>query len=166
MERYREAFSSLLDSGWLYRCFCSRKDIASAASAPQSPGDEARYPETCRRLDPHEVRRRVEAGARYAWRFRVEPDAPVEFDDLVRGRWGGEQVPPGDFVIQRADDVPAYQLAVVVDDAEMGITEVVRGDDLLPSTIRQLLLYGALGWEPPSFGHGPLLLGTDGVRLS
>ena len=166
-ERYAAAFERLKGAGLLYPCFCSRKEIAAAASAPQSPGDELRYPGTCRGIDPGEALRRVESGARHAWRLRVAAgDRPV-FDDKVRGPWGTDQpLPPGDFVVFRSDGVPAYQLAVVVDDAEMGIDEVVRGDDLLPSTARQILLYRGLGWEPPAFGHVPLLLGTDGVRLS
>jgi len=166
-ERYRAAFERLRSDGRLYPCFCSRKEIAAAASAPQEPGDELRYPGTCAGIDPGEALRRVESGARHAWRLRVPADERPAFVDRVRGPWGADQpLPPGDFVVFRSDGVPAYQLAVVVDDAEMGIDEVVRGDDLLPSTARQLLLYRALGWEPPAFGHVPLLLGTDGVRLS
>jgi len=166
LELYASAFERLRRGGRLYPCFCSRRDIAAAASAPQSPGDEVRYPGTCRDLDPGQAATRVERGDRHAWRFRVQGDCPV-FEDLVRGRWGGEsEAPPGDFVVYRADGVPAYQLAVVVDDAAMGVDEVVRGDDLLPSTIRQLLLFDAMDREPPRFGHVPLLLGADGVRLS
>lgn len=165
-ERYRSAFSRLARDGRLYRCFCSRKDIAAAASAPQTPGEERRYPGTCSVLAPEEAENRVAEGARYAWRFRVPTDVPLGFDDLVHGRWGDQLPPPGDFVVWRSDEVPAYQLAVVVDDAEMCIDEVIRGDDLLPSTVRQLLLYRALDWRPPVFGHVPLLLGGDGVRLS
>ena len=165
-ERYRAAFEGLLDAGRLYRCFCSRKDIAVAASAPQSPGEELRYPGTCRELGAELSERRASTGERFAWRFRVESaDRPV-FDDLAHGRCGENQPQPGDFVVWRSDEVPAYQLAVVVDDAEMRIDEVVRGDDLLPSTGRQLLLYEACGWPVPRFGHVPLLLGADGVRLS
>ncbi len=164
--RYRAAFARLAEAGKLYRCFCSRKDIAAAASAPQTPGEELRYPGTCLALSADQAANRVDAGSRYAWRFRVEPDCRLGFDDLVHGRWGDDRAPPGDFVGWRSDEVPAYQLAVVVDDAEMRIDEVVRGDDLLPSTGRQLLLYRALGWTPPVFGHVPLLLGPDGVRLS
>jgi glutamyl-tRNA synthetase len=167
LERYATAFERLKTTGHVYPCFCSRKDIAAAASAPQSPGDEVRYPGTCRAYDPEQARLRIEAGARHAWRFKVSRgDRPV-FIDRVHGEWGADQpAPPGDFVVARADGVPAYQLAVVVDDAAMRIDEVVRGDDLLPSTARQLLLYEALGWTPPAFGHVPLLLGRDGVRLS
>ena len=165
-EGYRDAFAQLQRSGLLYPCFCSRRDIAAAASAPQAPGDELRYPGSCRGLGGAEAQRRIERGDRHAWRFRVPEDEPPVFDDLVHGTRGRGQPPPGDFVVYRADDVPAYQLAVVVDDAAMEIDEVVRGDDLLQSTARQLLLYEALGRRPPVFGHVPLLLGTDGVRLS
>jgi glutamyl-tRNA synthetase len=166
-ERYAAAFERLKITGHIYPCFCSRKDIAAAASAPQSPGDEVRYPGTCSALDPERSRLRVEAGARHAWRFQVSRDDRPVFIDRVHGEWGADQpAAPGDFVVARADGVPAYQLAVVVDDAAMRIDEVVRGDDLLPSTARQLLLYEALGWTPPAFGHVPLLLGRDGVRLS
>jgi len=167
LPRYAAAFDRLELEERVYPCFCSRRDIAAAASAPQEPGDEVRYPGTCRNVDPARARRRVEAGDRHAWRYRVgSRDRPV-FEDLVYGSFGdGFTEPPGDFVVYRADRVPAYQLAVVVDDAEMKIDEVVRGDDLLPSAIRQLLLYEALEWEPPRFGHVPLLLGPDGARLS
>jgi glutamyl-tRNA synthetase len=166
-ERYAAALGRLRAAGRVFPCFCSRKDIAAAASAPQTPGDELRYPGTCRWLDPDQARRRIEGGRRHAWRFKVEPGQRPRFVDLVRGPWGEDQAEaPGDFVVSRSDDSPAYQLAVVVDDAEMGIDEVVRGDDLLLSTARQLLLYEALGWTPPAFGHVPLLLGPDGVRLS
>jgi len=161
-----EALSLLKRSGQVYPCFCSRRDIVSAASAPQEPGDELRYPGTCRALAPEQGERRIAAGARHAWRFRVPDRSPPVFDDLVHGRWGADQAPPGDFAVFRADEAPAYQLAVVVDDAAMGINEVVRGDDLLASTQRQLLLYEALDRRPPAFGHVPLLFGPDGARLS
>lgn len=164
--RYHAAFERLRDAGRLYRCFCSRKDIAAAASAPQTPGEEVRYGGTCLGLDPEQARERAGRGARHAWRFRVGSPSSPGFRDLVRGHWGDDQPPPGDFVVWRSDDVPAYQLAVVVDDLQMGITEVVRGDDLLPSTVKQVLLYDAMGRVPPAFGHVPLLLGPDGVRLS
>jgi glutamyl-tRNA synthetase len=167
LDRYAAAFARLRKAGRTYPCFCSRKDVAAAASAPQAPGDEVRYPGTCRDLDVEEGERRIAEGARHAWRFRVDPGPPPAFTDLIHGPYGHDGAPPpGDFVVFRADGVPAYQLAVVVDDAAMEITEVVRGDDLLPSTVKQLLLFEALGLEPPAFAHVPLLLGPDGVRLS
>jgi glutamyl-tRNA synthetase len=125
-----------------------------------------RYPGTCLELSADEAEERLAAGTRHAWRFRVASRVGPGFHDLACGRRGDALPPPGDFVVWRSDEVPAYQLAVVVDDREMGITEVVRGDDLLPSTTKQILLYGALGHAPPAFGHVPLLLGPDGVRLS
>ncbi|MBZ5639498.1 MAG: tRNA glutamyl-Q(34) synthetase GluQRS [Acidobacteriia bacterium] len=161
---YDEACERLRAAGRAYPCFCSRKDVRTAASAPQEPGDEVRYPGTCRALEPAEAARRIAEGRPHALRFRVEASEAPSFDDRVLGARGG--VAPGDFVIRRADGTAAYQLAVVVDDAGMGITDVVRGGDLLASTARQLLLYDALGLTPPAFGHVPLLLGPDGVRLS
>jgi glutamyl-tRNA synthetase len=163
---YDEAFDRLRQAGFVYPCFCSRRDIQAAASAPQTPGDEVLYPGTCRALGEDEVARRIAAGRAHAWRFRVEEGCAAGFDDLVRGRFDLEPGAIGDFVVRRADGVPAYQLAVVVDDVAMGITEVVRGGDLLASTVRQILLYRALAAEPPAFAHVPLVLGNDGVRLS
>ncbi len=166
LDRYAEALSRLRAAGAAYPCFCSRAEVAAAAQAPHGPGDEGpRYPGTCRDLSPEEVARK--ARARHpAWRFRVPPGA-VELQDAVHG-WQRRDVgaETGDFVVARADGIPAYQLAVVVDDAAMGVTEVVRGDDLLPSTARQLLLYRALGLAPPRFAHVPLVNGEDGARLA
>ncbi len=165
-DRYAQALSRLRAAGVAYPCFCSRAEIQAAAQAPHGPGEEGpRYPGTCRDLPAAEAERRTQ-GRAPAWRFRV-PAAEVEFCDGVHGpqrRDVGAEV--GDFVIARADGVPAYQLAVVVDDAAMGVTDVVRGDDLLSSTARQLLLYRALGLAEPRFAHVPLVLGEDGTRLS
>lgn len=163
---YDDAFERLRDARLLYPCFCSRKDIAAAASAPQAPGDELRYPGTCRALEPAEARRRLEAGNRHAWRFRVPLEIRPVFDDLSHGSYGRERDPSGDFVVRRSDGVTAYQLAVVLDDDAMQIDEVVRGDDLLHSTPRQILLCRALNLKVPVYGHVPLLLGRDGARLS
>jgi len=163
---YDDAFARLNVLGLVYPCFCSRKDIQSAASAPQAPGDEALYPGTCRGLPSAETVRRIGSGAVHAWRFRVDPAAVSPFLDRVRGRYEAHPGSVGDFVVRRADGVPAYQLAVVVDDIAMEIDEVVRGEDLLASTVRQQLLYQAFAVSPPTFAHVPLLLGGDGVRLS
>lgn len=166
LERHRRAFDRLREMGALYPCFCSRKDIAAAASAPQQPGDELRYPGICRALLAQEIERRLSAGARHAWRYRALPDSPTGFDDRVHGRWSSGEEGADDFVVWRSDGVPSYQLAVVVDDAEMEIDEVVRGDDLLPSALRQCLLFRSLGLATPRFGHVPLLRAPDGERLS
>lgn len=165
-EHYDRAFARLVEGSRVYPCFCSRKDVAAAASAPQAQGDEVFYPGTCRTLAPAVAQERIAQGKPHAWRFRVDERAIPGFVDLVRGPQEGRPETTGDFVVRRADGTAAYQLAVVVDDAAMGIQEVVRGDDLLASTPRQLLLYSALGLPAPRFAHVPLLLGPDGVRLS
>jgi glutamyl-tRNA synthetase len=164
--RYAAALEALVAEGLVYPCFCSRAEIAAASQAPHGPSDEGpRYPGTCRALPPAEVSRRA-AARRPAWRFRV-PEGPIAFDDGVHGPQAFDvSATVGDFVVARADGVPAYQLAVAVDDAAMAITDVVRGDDLLPSTARQLLLYRALRLPPPRFAHVPLVVGEDGERLA
>jgi glutamyl-tRNA synthetase len=164
--RYQAALTQLREAGLVYPCFCSRAEIAAVAQAPHGPVDDGpRYPGTCRGLSAGEVAWRT-AARRPAWRLRVEP-GEVRFDDAVHGPCRFEPAAEtGDFVVMRADGVAAYQLAVVVDDAAMGITEVVRGDDLLSSTARQLLLYAALGLPAPRFAHAPLVLGEDGERLA
>jgi glutamyl-tRNA synthetase len=166
LPRYAAALARLREAGLAYPCFCSRAEIAAASQAPHGPGDEGpRYPGTCRDLAPAEVARRASARPP-AWRFRVAPGV-VAFVDGVHGPARHDVLAEtGDFVVARADGVPAYQLAVVVDDAAMGIEEVVRGDDLLPSTARQLLLYRALGLTAPRFAHVPLVTGEDGARLA
>ncbi|HEY7724162.1 MAG TPA: tRNA glutamyl-Q(34) synthetase GluQRS [Anaeromyxobacteraceae bacterium] len=166
LDLYSAALERLAAAGLAYPCFCSRAEIARAAQAPHGPGDEGpRYPGTCRplgRVERAELRRK----RRPAWRFQV-PAAPVAFEDRLCGpRSFDVSAETGDFVLMRADGVPAYQLAAAVDDAAMAITLVVRGDDLLPSTARQLLLHRALGAAPPAFAHVPLVLGPDGERLA
>ena len=166
---YLEAWRRLRDDGFLYPCTCSRKDLAQAASAPNDADtdDEPVYPGTCRdRKDAVGVME--PAGAN--WRFRVPDGEEVEFADLNLGRRrfvAGSDF--GDFLVWRRDDVPAYQLAVVVDDAAMRITEVVRGADLLKSTARQLLLMRALahaGYAEPDYFHCDLVRDAAGVRLA
>jgi glutamyl-tRNA synthetase len=165
-ERYAEALARLREAGRIYPCFCSRAEVAAAAQAPHGAGEDGpRYPGTCRGLSPEEVQRRSSPRAP-AWRFRAG-QGKVVFDDGVHGpRANDVAAETGDFVVTRADGVAAYQLAVVVDDAAMAVDEVVRGDDLLPSTARQLLLYEALGARVPRFAHVPLVVGADGARLA
>ncbi len=166
LPRYAEALERLRDLGLVYPCFCSRAEVAAASQAPHAPSDDGpRYPGTCRDLSAAGREERA-AHRRPAWRFRT-PAGPVAFEDAVHGAQAVDVAAAvGDFVLARADGVPAYQLAVVVDDAAMGVTDVVRGDDLLPSTARQILLYRALGLAVPRFAHVPLVLGPDGERLA
>lgn len=153
-EIYRTAFGRLRDR--LYPCRCRRADIAAAQSAPHREDQDLRYPGTCRNS--------TEPGL--AWRFRVDPGT-VEFTDLLSGAHAVDvEATVGDFVAAKDPDQPAYQLAVVADDIDQGVTEVVRGDDLIPSTARQILLFRALGARPPAWGHVPLVVGPDGRRLA
>jgi glutamyl-tRNA synthetase len=161
---YVSALRELRAGERVYPCTCTRGDIESAASAPHLEHEGPAYPGTCagrRAADAAQLAHRP-----YAWRFRV-PGGGVEFTDGFRGRMHVDlrQV-GGDFVVWKSSGTPAYQLAVVVDDAAAGVTEAIRGDDLVPSTPRQLLLYTALGLRPPRFVHLPLVVGTDGRRLA
>ena len=160
---YMQAWRRLRDAGLIYPCTCSRKDLALAASAPNDD-DEPIYPGNCRaRTDATEF----DHPAGVNWRFRVPDGEVIEFDDLNLGPQRYTAASSfGDFVIWRRDDVPAYQLAVVIDDHAMQITEVVRGEDLLRSTARQLLIYRAMGLKPPQFYHCNLVRDESGTRLA
>ena len=179
---YRSAFEKLRIGGFLYSCTCSRQDVLRALQAPHQGEEEPIYPGTCRNVTGDMLR--VTSGARSgavetsspvnrqpstapSWRFRVPDGRAITFND---GQLGPQSFTAGkdfgDFVVWRNDDLPAYQLACVVDDAAMGITEVVRGADLLATTARQLLLYEALGLIAPAFFHCPLVTDEQGVRLA
>jgi glutamyl/glutaminyl-tRNA synthetase len=161
---YLEAWKKLRDDGWIYPCTCSRRDIAVAATAPNDLDDEPIYPGNCRaRTDSANFE--IPIGVN--WRFRVPEGAAIEFVDRnlgARSFVAGQDF--GDFVIWRRDDVPAYQLAVTVDDALMQITEVVRGEDLLKSTARQILLFRALGFPTPDYYHCGLVRDATGLRMA
>jgi len=167
---YAAAFQTLQTNGWIYPCRCTRKDVLRALQAPHAADEEPVYPGTCRpasvppfaNTQPDSV-----SSTKMNWRLRVPDGEPIEFVD---GCFGPQRFVAGkdfgDFVVWRQDGVPAYQLSVVVDDAAMRITEVVRGADLLLSTARQLLLYRALGFSPPNYYHCPLVTDDAGVRLA
>jgi glutamyl-tRNA synthetase len=164
---YAAALEKLRAGGFVYPCTCSRKDIRDAASAPNAGDDEGPiYPGTCRNMNLSTLNPQL--STRFSWRFRVPDGETISFTD---GNFGEQKFVAGkdfgDFVVWRHDDVPAYQLACVVDDAAMQITEVVRGADLLLSTARQILLYRALGcFMPPAFYHCALMLDEKGKRLA
>ena len=161
-DRYAGAIAQLLAEGKAFECACSRAEIARAASAPHADEEGPRYPGTCRDLARGEAAKRAAAAGRgVAVRFRGE--GTIAFEDLLRGPVSLEL---DDFVIRRADGIAAYQLAVVVDDAAQAITHVLRADDLLDSTPRQLGLYRALGLTAPAFAHVPLVLAPGGERLA
>lgn len=186
-EFYLECWKRLHDMGAIYPCTCSRKDVAASAAAPNDGDDEPVYSGKCRPAGsvPETARLRLcgtaeapihtwdvpstwpQTPAGFNWRFRVPDGEEICFTDLHLGPQrliAGQDF--GDFIVWRRDEVPAYQLAVVVDDAAMGITEVVRGEDLLKSTARQILLYRALGLALPEFYHCDLVRDEAGVRLA
>jgi glutamyl-tRNA synthetase len=163
MDIYRAALETLRAGGFIYPCTCSRRDIQSAITAPHPENDEEPiYPGTCRKNLKAEIGNR-----KFSWRFRVPDGEVISFRDEHLGEQkfvAGMDF--GDFVVWRGDDVPAYQLSCVVDDALMQITEVVRGEDLLISTARQILLYRALEKTPPKFFHCELMRDEHGERLA
>ena len=162
--RYAAAFRALEERGLVYPCYCTRAERL-AASAPHRSNGQAVYSGKCRHLTAEE-RTRLGQTRCPAWRLIV-PDQEISFTDGLQGLYRENLLRDcGDFILRRSDGVYAYQLAVVVDDARMGVTEVVRGADLLSSTARQLYLYRLLGLQPPRFAHCPLLLAADGRRLS
>ncbi len=165
-EIYRSCLQRLVDNGLIYPCYCSRAEIARAASAPQE--DEGpRYPGTCRHLTQEQRRKHEANNRRPSLRFRVDDERIVSFTDVLAGPVEQHvQRALGDFIVCRSDGIFAYQFAVVVDDALMHINQVVRGADLLQSTPRQVLLYEALGFPLPTFAHVPLLLDEHGKRFS
>jgi glutamyl-tRNA synthetase len=161
-DAYEAALQRLLAAGDLYECFCTRAEIRAAASAPHGPLPEGAYRGTCLRLTEAERRRKRAGGRPPALRVRAG-GARVAFVDGVHGECEGMV---DDFVVRRNDGAPAYNLAVLVDDVWQGIGEVVRGDDLLDTTPRQLFLAERLGLDPPAYAHVPLVLGPDGARLA
>lgn len=164
LPHYEAALAKLQSAELVYPCTCTRTDIEAAASAPHAEHEGPVYPGICSH------RRAADAASLtdrpFAWRFRV-PARPMSFQDEFRGETMIDLSQlGGDFVVWKSADSPAYQLAVVVDDAAQGVTDVIRGDDLIPSTPRQLLLYHALGLPAPRFAHVPLVVGPDGRRLA
>ena len=168
---YEAALEKLCAGGFIYPCACSRQDVLRALTAPHAGEEEPTYPGTCRpkstpltpALSPLEMNSRPATN----WRFRVPDGEIISFVDGCCGPQSFEAGRDfGDFIVWRQDGFPSYQLAVAVDDSAMGITEVVRGADLVKSTARQLLLYRALGLKPPEFYHCPLVTDEAGVRLA
>jgi glutamyl-tRNA synthetase len=161
---YEAALKALQERELVYPCTCSRSDVENAASAPHAGHEAPPYPGTCASLRVADARELSDRP--HSWRFRANTGA-IEYRDGFRGITHVDQrAAGGDFVVWKSAGTPAYQLAVVVDDADSGVTEVIRGDDLVPSTPRQLLLYQALGFAPPRFVHVPLVVGPDGRRLA
>jgi glutamyl-tRNA synthetase len=165
LEMYRGWGARLVASGKAYYCYCASKTLQQKRQAAEAAGGGWIYDRTCCALTPEDVREREAAGAARAVRFKV-PEGKTAFDDLVHGSIEFPNAVIEDFVILRSDAQPTYHLSVVVDDIDMGITHVVRGDDHISNTPKQVLLYEAFGNPPPAFAHVPLILGADKKRLS
>jgi glutamyl-tRNA synthetase len=165
LDRYRGAAERLVASGHGYYCYCNPDDIKAKREAAEQAGQTWSYDRTCASLPADEVARREAAGTARAVRFRM-PVGVTGYDDVVHGRIEFDNAVIEDFVVLRSDRYPTYHLSVVVDDIDMGITDVVRGDDHISNTPKQVLLYQALGAAVPRFAHVPLILGPDKRRLS
>ena len=165
LERHRADAQKMLDSGHVYRCFCTSEELDKRRAEAAARKDAFKYDRRCDRLDKPEIERRVAAGEPFVLRFRV-PDGETAWSDLVHERISFPNKDIEDFVILRSDATPIYNHAVVSDDIAMGITLVMRGDDHISNTPKQILLYEALGAKLPQFGHLPMIHGTDGKKLS
>jgi glutamyl-tRNA synthetase len=163
MPLYGEALRRLIAGEHVYPCTCTRAEIARMQSAPHAEDEGPAYPGICAGRTADDAARLQREGRPFAWRFRASA-GPVAWDDLVLGPTG--RTVGGDFVVGRSSGEPAYQLAAVVDDALMEVTQVVRGDDLVPSTPRQLDLFRRTGWTRPDYGHVPLVQDAEGRRLA
>lgn len=166
LEIYEEHTKQLMADGMAYYCFCTPELLKAEREKALAESRPPRYSGTCRSLNPSDAGKRVKAGEPAAVRFRIEEGPAVAWTDLVHGELNFDREIIGDFVIVRSEGTPAYNYAVVVDDALMEITHVIRGDDHISNTPRQILLYQALGFTTPQFGHLPMILGPDGSRLS
>jgi glutamyl-tRNA synthetase/nondiscriminating glutamyl-tRNA synthetase len=163
---YRAHAVELLSRGQAYQCFCSAEQLEIERQAALAEGRPPKYSGRCRAITRDEARRRIESGEKAVIRFRVPEGRDVTFVDLVRGPVTFSTEVIGDPVLMRSDGVPAYNYAVVIDDALMEITHVIRGEDHISNTPRQILLYEAFGWRPPAFAHVSLVMGPDHTPLS
>ncbi len=167
LARYADVLQELIESDVVYPCTCTRSQIEALAAPHESILDGPVYPGTCSKRSALDAKELDRSGTPYAWRFRMPP-SEIQFADV----FNGDQVlrspalELGDFVVARMNGAIAYQLAVVVDDHDTGVTDVVRGDDLVLSTYRQLAIYSYMNWSQPRFCHLPLVVGTDGRRLA
>ncbi len=163
---YSNALAVLIDSEHAYPCFCSAEDLASKRESNRAAGIQG-YDRTCRGLSPEEARARIAAGEPHVWRLKVPLDhGPVTFHDAINGDCSFPNDVMDDFVLMRSDGTPTYNFTTVVDDADMRITHVIRGNDHLSNTPRQILVYEALGAPLPAFAHLPMINGADGKKLS
>ncbi|NPB02900.1 MAG: glutamate--tRNA ligase [Thermotogae bacterium] len=167
LERYREVADELIDRGKAYRCYCTPEELEAEREEARRKGVPYRYSRKCLHLSDEERWRYEEEGRRFSVRFYVPDNTEITFHDIVHGdiTYNTNDL-GGDFIIVRSDGFPTYNFAVVVDDHDMGVTHVVRGDDHIPNTPKQILIYKAMGWDLPQFAHLPMILGPDRQKLS
>ena len=165
LPRHHERAEELLATGKAYRCFCAPEELDAQRTAAQKRGEAFRYPRTCLNLSQQEIDERLAAGKPFAVRFKM-PDEHITFTDIVRGDMDFPPDALDDFILLRSDGNPTYHMSVCVDDIDMGITHVIRGEDHLSNTPKHIPLFRALGGQVPTFGHLPLILGQDKKRLS
>jgi len=163
---YQDYARLLVKQGKAYRCFCAPEEISAAREQAKAEKQNFKYDGRCRRLSPAEIESNLAAHKPFAIRFAVQSGGATSFQDEVREKVSFENEFIDDFVILRSDGVPTYHLAVVIDDHEMGITHIIRGEDHITNTPKQVILYNAFGWPLPVFAHVPLILGADKSRLS
>lgn len=168
MDTYKAALDELIAKGAVYPCFCTKEELDAKRAAAEAEGKAYEgYDRTCRDIDPAEAKARMEAGEPYVWRLKVPLDhGPIVFDDAVYGHTEFPANVMDDMIVVRSDGSPTYNFAVVCDDTNMKITHVIRGDDHLSNTPRQILIYEALGRPIPTFAHLSMILGPDGKKLS
>src|SRR4051812_16855613 len=165
LPRHHERAEELLAAGKAYRCFCTPEELGVLRAEAEKRGLSFRYPRTCLHLSPQEIEERLAAGKPFAVRFKM-PDEHITFTDIVRGDMDFPPDALDDFILLRSDGNPTYHMSVVVDDIDMAITHVLRGEDHLSNTPKHIPLFRALGGTVPTFGHLPLILGADKKRLS
>ena len=165
-EIYKKYVDILLEKGYAYRCFCTQEELEAEREKAKKEGRPYRYSGKCRHLSKEEIEKNLKEGKPYTIRFRVPDGREIVFNDLIKGEVRFNVNDFGDFVIVRSDGSPVYNFVVVIDDALMGITHVIRGEDHLSNTPKQILLYEALGFPIPKFAHLPIILGEDRSKLS
>jgi glutamyl-tRNA synthetase len=166
LDIYNRMADKLIASGHAYRCFCTAERLAEVRAEQEKGGGATGYDRKCRDLPASDVERNLSAGVPHVVRLKIPAGRAVAFNDLIRGRIEYQSDVLDDLVLIKTDKFPTYHMANVVDDHEMGITHVLRGDEWIASTPRHALLYEALGWEPPAFAHLPVILSPDGGKLS
>jgi len=166
IDKHKEAVKKLLDEGRAYRCFCSKEELDAERERAGRENKSYRYSGRCRQLTEKDIQERLENNQPFTVRIKIPEEGVTRFKDIVFKTIEIQNQEIDDFIIMRSDKTPVYQLAVVVDDASMGITHVIRGEDHLPNTAKQIHLYLALGYPVPRFAHVPLILAPDGKRLS